>query len=152
MIIYICSFAYLIIMKLIFPIKTLLFFVLAYFIYSFAVYTQVMHTKEARNKISTLAIEGKDIFQKNNCISCHQIYGLGGYLGPDLTNTISEKGEKYAETFIRNGSSRMPKFDLTDAEVQALIELLKEVNSSGKFPILDFDVNWNGTIEIKNKK
>ena len=33
-----------------------------------------------------------------------------------------------------------------------LIELLKEIDSSGEFPILDFDVNWDGTIEKKNKK
>jgi len=139
-------------MKLAYPIKVLLFLVLTYFIYSFAVYNQVMHTKKARRTISALAIEGKDVFQDNNCIACHQLYGLGGYLGPDLTNTISENGEEYAEAFIRNGSNKMPKFDLSDDEINALIELLKEVDSSGEYPILDFDVNWDGTIEKKNKK
>ncbi len=137
---------------MILPIKILLFIILAYFVYSFAIYNQVMHTEVARKSISPLAVKGKDVFQKFNCISCHQIYGLGGYIGPDLTNTISEKGEAYAEAFLRNGSLRMPNFNLNDTQVEALIEMLKAVDSSGSFPAKDFDVSWYGTIQKKEKE
>ena len=60
--------------------------------YTYFVYTQESVSKYGNNTISSLACEGKIVFQKYNCISCHQLYGLGGYLGPDLTNVISEKG------------------------------------------------------------
>ncbi len=35
------------------------------------------------------AAAGKLLYQKYNCQACHQIYGLGGYMGPDLTNVYS---------------------------------------------------------------
>ncbi len=38
--------------------------------------------------------KGKLLFQEYNCISCHQLYGLGGYMGPDLTNVISAIGNQ----------------------------------------------------------
>ena len=43
------------------------------------------------------AITGKVLYQKYNCTACHQIYGLGGFLGPDLTIVVSQqgKGEAY---------------------------------------------------------
>nr|WP_088227017.1 c-type cytochrome [Desulfosporosinus sp. FKB] len=32
------------------------------------------------------AVEGKLVWQKHNCISCHTLFGNGGYVGEDLTN------------------------------------------------------------------
>ena len=32
---------------------------------------------------------GQQLYQESNCTACHQIYGLGGYMGPDLTNVVS---------------------------------------------------------------
>ncbi len=138
-------------MNLSLPIKVLLIIVLAYFAYSYAIYSQNMHTKSASETISPLAMQGKDVFQKYNCISCHQMYGLGGYLGPDLTNTISEKGEVYAEVFLRNGSNRMPNYNLNEEEIYSLLAFLRALSSSGEFPVKEFDVSWYGTIEEKNK-
>ena len=129
--------------------------IIAIIVSAFICYNVIVYTRKPGGPqilMSQEALAGEKLWQDYNCTACHQLYGLGGYLGPDLTNTISEKGEKYTEAFIRNGSNRMPKFDLSDDEIHALIELLKEIDSSGEFPILDFDVNWDGTIEKKNKK
>lgn len=116
--------------------------------YSWIVYTngtsyprlQKLYTKQAHN--------GKMVFQKYNCISCHQIYGLGGYMGPDITHVITakNKGENYAKAFIKAGTQRMPNFQLNDNEVDALIAYLKYIGESGDYSIDKFTTTWYGTI------
>ncbi len=73
------------------------------------------------------AAKGKIIFQNKNCIACHQLYGLGGFMGPDLTYVCYEpgKGKDYARTFIANGTARMPDFKLSDNETDLLIAYLE---------------------------
>lgn len=72
------------------------------------------------------------LYQKHNCTACHQLYGLGGYLGPELTTVISQKGkgELYAKAFLQSGTQRMPNFHLTGEEVQDLLEFLTYVDST----------------------
>ena len=79
-----------------------------------------------------LADKGKKMFQQYNCISCHQLYGLGGYLGPELTTAYSDRGrgELYMKTFLKAGGRRMPNFHFTDEEVAALVCYLKYVDAT----------------------
>ena len=78
------------------------------------------------------ALAGWKTWQAKNCQSCHQIYGLGGYLGPDLTNIASDstKNEVYIRTFIKYGTGRMPNFYLDDSEVSNLIAFLNWIDKS----------------------
>lgn len=98
------------------------------------------------------ALAGWHTWQQKNCQSCHQIYGLGGYMGPDLTNVASEagKGENYMKTFIRYGTGRMPNFNLTDNEADELIAFLKWVDKSGKSRVAKESVTWSGNYNIQN--
>lgn len=75
---------------------------------------------------------GKQIYQEYNCQSCHQLFGLGGYLGPELTTVISDKnrGELYARILLENGAIRMPNFHLSPKQVNALIDYLKYVDAN----------------------
>lgn len=76
---------------------------------------------------------GKKIYQDYNCQACHQIFGLGGYLGPELTTVISDKnrGEAYTKVFIENGGgTRMPKFNFTKEQTEALVDYLKYVDAN----------------------
>lgn len=94
---------------------------------------------------------GKHLFQKYNCISCHQIFGLGGYMGPDLTNCISsDGGPQRADIWLRNGSIKMPNFNLSDQEVNDLIAFLTYIDKTGTSPPKEFEINSIGTIDIKH--
>jgi len=97
---------------------------------------------------STKAIQGKKLFQEYNCISCHQVYGLGGYMGPELTNIMSDtnKGEIYAKAFIKNGTQKMPNFKLSDEQIVCLIEYLKEVDISGLSPNYKHSISKTGYV------
>lgn len=94
---------------------------------------------------------GKLLFQKYNCTACHQLYGLGGYMGPDLTNMISSpgKGEIYARTLLQTGTQRMPNFHLTEEEINSMVAYLKYVDKTGISPVKKFKINFDGTISQK---
>jgi nitric oxide reductase subunit C len=94
---------------------------------------------------------GWKTWQARNCQSCHQLYGLGGYMGPDLTNIISEKGKgkDYTRVFILNGTARMPDFHLTGSEADELISFLTWVDKSGENKISADKVHWSGTYDLE---
>ncbi len=100
-----------------------------------------------------IAADGKLLFQKYNCQACHQIYGLGGYMGPDLTNVYStpNKGSLYINAFLQNGTNRMPNFHLSQQEISSLTAYLATVDSTGNSPILKHKTSWYGSIEFSYK-
>ncbi len=92
------------------------------------------------------ARHGQQVFQDYNCIACHQFYGLGGYMGPDLTNVMSNRGEAYTRAFIAAGTVRMPNLGLADKEISALIAYLEFVDQTGTYPPKNYEVQWYGTV------
>ncbi len=117
-------------------------------VYSYLVYTAApMHGTAASSEVR----EGMRVWQANNCAGCHQLYGLGGYMGPDLTNTSSLKGEARIRTFVRYGTGRMPAHALNDAELDALIAFLTWVDRSGQSKVPEEAVHWTGTYFIDQR-
>ena len=105
----------------------------AYLLYSIIVYTKgteknIVVSPEEQIKIKN----GSLLFQQYNCTACHQLYGLGGYLGPELTTAYSDpgRGELYMKAFLKAGGRRMPNYHFTEKEINALISFLKYVDES----------------------
>ncbi|MFI5133526.1 MAG: c-type cytochrome [Chitinophagales bacterium] len=75
---------------------------------------------------------GKKLWQQYNCSSCHQLFGLGGYLGPELTTVISDikRGGTFAKIILQNGATRMPNFHFRQSETDALIAYLRYVDNN----------------------
>lgn len=88
------------------------------------------HTEDSFSG-TPLVAQGRKIFFARNCYGCHKIEGLSeGTLGPDL----SEVGKKFRIDYLWESvvdpraniaTSFMPKFNLTDGEVKALVVFLK---------------------------
>ncbi len=97
--------------------------------------------------IDNQSVIGKQIWQKYNCNACHQIYGLGGYLAPDLTNEYSYRDSNFIKAFLKNGTDIMPNFNLTDEEIISLLAYLNTIDRSGKSDPRTFKINGNGTIK-----
>ena len=127
---------------------------LAFSIYTALVYTQcdAGTTGSQPDDLDKSITAGRDIWQKYNCQSCHQLYGLGGYLGPELTNTASIKGAKYMSTIIKYGTGRMPNFHLTDSEVENLVHYLSWIDNSGNTRVAKENVHWTGTYILNEGK
>lgn len=135
--------------------RTILWLLVLGFIgYSTLVYTVGTEYQVGAEKLSTSAKRGKLVFQKYNCISCHQIYGLGGYMGPDLTNVMATlgKGRNYAEVFIQHGTAKMPRFKMSDKERNELLDYLEYVSNAGHYPVTDFQATWYGNIHSEATK
>ena len=119
----------------------------------FAGYTLFIYALPQQNDPADLmeVRAGKMIWQQKNCTACHQIYGLGGFLGPDLTNIYSDKtkGPAYIRAYVQGGNAIMPAFQLQDREMSALLAYLQQVDASGKADPKSFKVNGDGTIERK---
>ncbi|MBL7811424.1 MAG: cytochrome c [Bacteroidetes bacterium] len=76
-------------------------------------------------------VRGRRVWQKYNCQACHQLYGLGGFLGPDLTHVVRKGGKPYLKAMVETGSPNMPVFKMNDTELSDLFLFLRGMDSSG---------------------
>lgn len=125
-----------------------------FLVYSFSIYLSPQFEKEITGFNKKKASQGQIVWQKYNCQSCHQLYGLGGYLGPDLTNIISTpyKGEIIVRALIKSGIKQMPSFDIPDEDIDKLIEFLKSADASGIADPRSFQRDNFGMIEKYERK
>jgi nitric oxide reductase subunit C len=126
-------------------------FVVVFFVYSALIYVRA-DDRNLEGAPDPTVTAGWHTWQSRNCQACHQLYGLGGYMGPDLTNIVSDpvKGPLYAEAFIRKGTTRMPDFHLNDSEVSHLVHFLAWVDKSGRSRVSRESVNWSGSYTIEH--
>ena len=82
--------------------------------------------------VAGCAPDGKDLFEREGCLSCHSFKGRGGSMGPDLTAVTGRMSDEQIIAQIRgkapgNTRSRMPSYDhLSGREVKALLRALKQ--------------------------
>ena len=131
-------------------VKSILLILSVFFaLYSLAVYRY--SADSSATPPSAAASNGWKVWQEKNCQSCHQLYGLGGYMGPDLTNVISKKGEIHVRTFVQYGTGRMPNFHLSNREIESVTAFLTWVDRSGNATVPDSVVHWTGTYQIPER-
>ena len=83
------------------------------------------------------AIFGKKVWHEKGCGVCHSIYGLGGHLGPDLTNLMDKRDAFYIEYIITTGLAKMPAYPLEEPEIDALVCYFEYLNQLGVYPLQD---------------
>lgn len=79
--------------------------------------------------------DGLTLWRERNCVACHSLYGLGGHIGPDLTNTVKRRGAGYVAYVIREGKGAMPPQRVSDVEGGALVRYLESVGELGEYPL-----------------
>jgi len=120
---------------------------------TFVLYNTAVYTSDRAVTLSAKAIEGENLWLKNNCNACHQLYGLGGYIGPDLTNEYSRiNNENYLKAMFNSGIKTMPQFHFNEKEKVALIQFLKEIDRTGYYPNKAATIESNGWVTLKYKK
>lgn len=81
------------------------------------------------------AARGLEQWRRHHCGACHAIYGLGGHLGPDLTNVARRRNEAYVRHVLRYGMGAMPGLGLSDAEAGDLLAYLRHLDRLGGYPL-----------------
>jgi len=129
-----------------------LFFLLLvafFFCYNFRIYNQ--NSDYGAVHLSKKALAGENLWRQYNCNSCHQLYGLGGYIGPDLTNIYSQpgKGAPQIIAMLNSGVKAMPLFHFTESEKEELVNFFKAVDQTGKYPNHQAVIEPNGWVSFK---
>lgn len=95
-----------------------------------------LHPGEPRASARMTEMEayGFTVWRENNCQACHQLYGTGGYLGPDLTNVTSRRSAGHIESTLTRGSPPMPRFELDPLQREGLLAFLNYVDATGHWP------------------
>jgi nitric oxide reductase subunit C len=87
-------------------------------------------------------VAGKKIWDKNNCMGCHTLFGEGAYYAPELTKAYVRRGEPWLKVFLKDpeamfpGERKMVNYHFSDEEIGAVVAFLKwagEVDLNG-FP------------------
>lgn len=136
------------------PRKVFIILFSCFLLYSFWVYSiPLFSTYPTPIPKTKLVSDGRLVWQKYNCHTCHQFYGLGGYLGPDLTNVYSRsnKNEAYIKAMIQSGVRQMPAFDLSEDEMTTLLAFLKDVDASGNADVKAHKPEILGTFSLEKK-
>lgn len=80
-------------------------------------------------------IRGKHLWESNNCMGCHTIFGEGAYYAPELTKVFERRGEGYIKAALMTQTPWAPRgrkmvaYGFSDAEATDLVAFFKWVGS-----------------------
>lgn len=80
------------------------------------------------------AVAGKRVWQRHNCVSCHTLFGNGGYVGDDMTHVVTKmKPPELVEYLVNPPVMRPNKYKrhpaLSEADAKDLVQYLEFVNN-----------------------
>ncbi|MBL7826120.1 MAG: cytochrome c [Saprospiraceae bacterium] len=132
-----------------YPRYIFLFLCISFLSFSISIYIKPLYADAGASPMTLM--DGRLVWQRYNCQSCHQLYGLGGHLGPDLTNVYSKsgKGSKWISAIITTGVAQMPAFTLKEDEMEQLIEFLKQTDACGSADPRSFKILNDGMCHQK---
>lgn len=87
-------------------------------------------------------VRGKVLWEENNCMGCHTIFGEGAYYAPELTKVFERRGEGYMKAVFMTKipwaprGRKMVAYGFSEAEADDLVQFFKwigEVDLNG-FP------------------
>jgi nitric oxide reductase subunit C len=106
------------------------------------------------DRLDDRVVEGKRIFERNNCNDCHTILGFGGYYAPDLTRVYTRMGEdairlrlQRPADALRASYRKMPRQEIAPAEVDRVVDFLRWVSDieNNDWPPQDSEVRWKSS-------
>ena len=74
---------------------------------------------------------GKEIWEKNNCMGCHTLFGEGAYYAPELTKVVERRGKPWLRLFLADpekmfpGERKMVNYHFTEDEIDHVIAVLE---------------------------
>ncbi|MCG8467267.1 MAG: cytochrome c [Gemmatimonadetes bacterium] len=94
----------------------------------FGIQTGLVYSDTRSEPLSDAALAGRASWHRHACQTCHQLYGQGGFLGPDLTNAASRVDSTRLVSLLTVGSGQMPPFEMGLDEIAHLAAFLEEID------------------------
>lgn len=91
--------------------------------------------RHSNKNITPEIVRGKMIWEENNCMGCHSLFGEGAYYAPELTKVVERRGADWIRIFIKDpeamypGQRKMVKYDFNDAQISDLIAFFQWAGS-----------------------
>ncbi len=125
-------------------------YLMAFLVAAFAIQGWLVYTDTpAETPLTGPALHGRVLWHQHNCQSCHQLYGFGGFLGPDLTNASPQLADARLSLVLTAGANAMPPFHMTPDEIAAMRAFLDAMNTTGRgqarIPPAPGADEWSGT-------
>lgn len=116
-----------------------LFFFLVFAALTAHTHWYMVNVSTADAELTESVKHGKHVWEKHSCINCHSILGEGAYFAPELGNVWTRYGGRDNAEGARTGIKAwiraqplnipgrrvMPKIDVTDEELDALVDFLQ---------------------------
>jgi len=94
----------------------------------FVIQSGLVYSDDVDIVLSGEAVEGRKLFHDGACQVCHQLWGQGGFLGPDLTNAASRLDQTRLASLLTVGSGQMPAFDYSEEQIRYMRAFLEEID------------------------
>ena len=103
--------------------------------------------------ITAEVVNGKHLWESNNCMGCHTILGEGGYYAPELTKVIERRGEGYIKAVLMTpnpwepNGRKMVAYGFSEKEATDLIAFFDWI---GKIDLNGFETVVSPLAKDKN--
>jgi nitric oxide reductase subunit C len=77
---------------------------------------------------------GKTLWEENNCMGCHTLFGEGAYYAPELTRVYQRRGPAFIAAMLKDpqamypGRRKMVKYDFDEGQIGDLVAFFEWVN------------------------
>lgn len=85
------------------------------------------HSKD----ITPAVARGKGLWDSNNCMGCHTLFGEGAYYAPELTRVVERRGPEFIRAMLQNpeamypGERKMQNYHFAPTQIDDLIAFLE---------------------------
>lgn len=105
--------------------------------------------------ITSEVIRGKKLWESNNCMGCHTIFGEGAYYAPELTKVVDRRGSEFIKAVLTSKEPWQPRgrkmvaYGFSDSEANDLISFFEWVGEAdlNGFPA---PPKYKSTINLEN--
>ena len=72
-------------------------------------------------------VRGKRLWESNNCMGCHTIFGEGAYYAPELTKVVDRRGQEFIKAVLTSKVPWQPRgrkmvaYGFSDSEANDLV-------------------------------
>lgn len=60
------------------------------------------------DQVTPAVAAGKRIWEDNNCMGCHTLFGEGAYYAPELTKVVERRGKPWLQLFLKDPEKMFP--------------------------------------------